>query len=74
MTRQAVDPGSDPRHLQQALWRWDNEGGAGPATLGYPSIMPRRTENYNSDAFILDDVPGEHRRANTLAKLMPAFA
>ena len=66
MTRQDVDPGSDPRQLQQALWRWENEGGAGPAAPGYPFIMPRRAESSNSDAFILDDVPDEHRRANAL--------
>jgi len=34
MSQQTLHPDRDPRQLQQALWRWDNEGGAGPAAPG----------------------------------------
>jgi hypothetical protein len=37
MTLQAPHLDSDSRQLQQALWRWDNEGGAGPSAPSYPS-------------------------------------
>jgi len=40
MSQQTLSSDRDPRQLQQALWRWDNEGGAGPAApRGSPTIQ-----------------------------------
>ena len=41
MPRQNSDASSQAIQRQQALSRWDNEGGAGPV----PPWLPRRTKN-----------------------------